>query len=418
MQKDKFTAKHIVASSINNTIEWYDFAVYGYFAVIIADTFFPASDMQVSLLVAFAAFASGYVTRPLGAIIFGHFSDKIGRKKTLLWSISMMSIASASISILPTHDSIGWYASVLLVLFRMLGGISMGGASSASYVVEKVKKNRVLTLSFLIVGATVGFIFGSLISISLHYLLSDTSLVLYGWRIAFFLSLILGIIGVILRLGLPNLEPIKPPLKVPFFTLIKHHKRPLLENTGINLAGAVLFYSLFVYATSWLTQRMHINEAGALDINLYALIVLGVSLLLGGYLGDRISKRYLAMGVFTSFIILIYPLFWLMGHSSYGLIFLGEAILAVLLGLLFPSILMLQLENFPKNIRASGSALSYNLTWGIFGGTAPLMASWLTLKTHENLAFTYYIIILAIISLVATISIVEKKQKIKSQANG
>ncbi len=408
MQKDNFSAKHIIASSINNTIEWYDFAIYGYFAVTMAEIFFPTSDMQISLLVVFAAFASGYITRPLGAIIFGHFSDKIGRKKALLWSVAMMAIASASVSILPTHNSIGFYASILLVVFRILGGISTGGASSASYVVEKVKKNRVLTLSFLIVGATVGFVLGSLVSITLHYLLSNTDLMLYGWRIAFFLSLILGIVGVILRMGLPNLEPIKPPLKVPFLTLVKHHKRTLLENTGINLAGAVLFYSLFIYATSWLTQRMHINEAGALDINLYALIVLGFSLILGGYLGDRISKRYLAITVFTSFIILVHPLFWLMGHSSYGLIFLGEAILALLLGLLFPSILMLQLENFPKNIRASGSALSYNLTWGIFGGTAPLMASWLTLKTHENLAFTYYIIILAILSLIATISIREK----------
>ena len=404
-----FSKKNIVAASINNTIEWYDFSIYGYFAVTIAELFFPTSDMSISLLVTFAAFASGYITRPFGAIIFGHFSDKLGRKKALVWSVGIMAASSAIISILPVYDDIGIYASVLLIVFRMLGGISMGGASSASYVVEKVKKNRVLTLSFLIVGATVGFILGSLVSILLHELLNDKGLLLYGWRIAFFISLIVGIIGVILRIRLPELKTVNNPEKIPLLTLVKHYKRPILQNTAINLAGAVLFYNLFIYATSWLTERMHVSMTGALDINLYSLIILGFSLMLGGYLGDRISKKKLTISIFIMLIILVYPLFWLMGHSAYKLIFMSEAILSVLLGLLFPSILMLQLENFPKKIRASGSALSYNITWGIFGGTAPLMASWLTLKTHENLAFTYYIIILATISLTAAIFISEKK---------
>ncbi|SMN02283.1 L-Proline/Glycine betaine transporter ProP [uncultured Candidatus Thioglobus sp.] len=411
MQKEKFTAQHIIASSINNTIEWYDFSIYGYFAITMAALFFPTSTMETSLLIIFATFASGYLARPFGAIIFGHFSDKIGRKKILSWSIAMMAITSAFIAVLPTYESAGIYAGVLLLLFRILGGLSMGGASSASYVVEKVKKNRVLTLSFLIIGATVGFLLGSLVSIGLHYFLSEADLMLYGWRIAFFISLILGILGIILRMKLPYLAPSTSPVKVPFLTLMKYHKRQILENTGLNLVGAVLFYSLFIYVTSWLTQRMHLNAASALDINLYALIILGFSLALGGYLGDRISKRYLAMAVFSSLIILVYPLFWLMGHHSYSLVFIGEATLALLLGLLFPAILMLQLENFPKKIRASGSALSYNITWGVFGVTAPLVASWITLKTHQDLVFTYYIIALAIISLIAVISMPEKHQK-------
>ncbi len=408
MQKN--SKKHIIAASIGNTLEWYDFAIYGYFAVVIGELFFPNTNKELATISAFAAFASGYLARPIGALVFGYISDKIGRKKALVISISIMVISTTSIALLPTYHHIGIYAPILLVFFRVISGISVGGeyVASAVYVFESTNKNKSFSVSLIIVGATIGFLLGSVVSISLDSLLT-ADLKYLSWRIAFLLGVLIALTGVFIRKHMPELLPANyKDVKIPILTIIKSHKVKLLQNVTVNLLSATTFYILFVYAISWLIKNIHIPERTALDINLYALITMSIFVLLGGYLSGKFPKKNIAMIAVLALTILAYPLFWLMAHTNFTYEFIGEITIAMILGIMFPPLLLLQLENFNSNIRATGSSFAYNLSVGFFGGTAPLVASWLLLETSDNLAFVYYIILAGIITFLSLLSFKEK----------
>ncbi len=407
--------KHIIAASIGNTLEWYDFAIYGYFAVVIGELFFPSANKELATISAFAAFASGYLARPIGALIFGHIGDKIGRKKSLVASVGIMAISTISIALLPTYEHIGIYAPILLVFFRIISGISVGGEyiASAVYVLESTTNNKNFNVSLIIVGATAGFLLGSVVSISLDSLLS-AELKYLSWRIAFLLGVLIAIIGVFIRKHMPELLPDKDnDIKIPIITIIKNYKVKLLQNITINLLSATTFYLLFVYAISWLIKTIHVQESVVLDINLYALITLAIFVLLGGYLTNKFPKKNIAITLAVALTISVYPLFWLIGHTNFIYEFIGEIAISMLLGAILPSLLILQLENFNSNVRATGGSLAYNLSFGLFGGTAPLVASWLLLETSDSLSFVYYIILAGIITCLALLTIKEKKYKPK-----
>ncbi len=338
----------------------------------------------------------------MGAIIFGYIGDKISRKKALLYSIILMALSSTAISLLPSYEQMGVWASILLIILRILGGISVGGeyTSSAIYVMETNHKNQNSKLALVVVGAVSGFLLGSLVSLSINHFLTDEQVYSWGWRAAFFSGIIISLVGIWLREHMPEIT-LKENKEIPIKTLFYKHKSLVLQNIGLELLNSILYYILFVYTISWLTEQMNISKEIALDINLISLIVLIIAILIGGYLGDKFNAKRILNISFSAISVLVYPLFWLISHQDPILILIGEVTLALLMGVGFPCALRLQISNIPKSIRASGVAISYNLTAGIFGGTAPLIASWISLETHNSLFFTFYISIAGIISLIA-----------------
>ncbi len=339
---------------------------------------------------------------PLGAIIFGHIGGKISRKKALLYSIILMAFSTTAISLLPTYEQIGVWASVMLIIFRILSGISVGGeyTSSAVYVTETNLKNPTFKLSLIVASAISGFILGSLISLSINHFLTDEQIYTWGWRVAFLSGVIIALIGTWLREHMPEIA-LKKNKKIPVKTLFSNHKTLMLQNMGLNLMNSILYYTLFTYTISWLTEENGLPRETALDINIIALVVLVVTILIGGYLGDRFDIKRILNISFSMIAVLAYPLFWLIPQQDPMLIFIGEVTLALLIGIGFPGVLRLQINNIPKQVRASGVAISYNITWGIFGGIAPLIVAWISLETNNNLLFTLYISAAAVISLIA-----------------
>lgn len=399
--------KHLFAASLGNTLEWYDFAIYGYFAIVIGDLFFPSDNQTLSLIAAFAAFASGYLARPIGALIFGYIGDNVSRKKALVGSIALMAVSTLAIALLPTYEHIGIFAPILLILLRILAGISVGGEyiSSAIYVLESSNKNKYFNISIIIVGATAGFLLGSIVSTLINVVIPQEYAYL-SWRIAFLLGIIIALVGMFVRKTMPDvIAQDSVAIKNPITSILKFHKIQLLQNIGINFLSATLFYTLFVYAVSWLVNSANISKTTALDVNLYGLISLIFAVLFGGYLANNFSHKKIAATSAFIITISIYPLFWLINHQEFLYEVVGEVSLAIMIGIISPALLSLQLENFKSNIRASGGAFAYNLSWGVFGGTAPLVASFLLLETGNQLSFTYYIMASGVVTFFTILSI-------------
>ena len=254
----------VTAGVIGNVLEWYDFAVYGFFAPILAAKFFPAEDPRVSLLAAFGAFAVGFLMRPVGAAIFGHIGDRYGRARALLFSVAMMAVPTVLMGLLPTYDTIGIAASVLIVVLRMCQGIAVGGEFTASIVFlaeNAPARRRGFFASFSMFGATTGTMLGAAIGALLTNAMSAEALASWGWRAAFVSGIVVAVIGIVIRRGMfdsPGKAVVASPLTVAF----REHRWQVLRVLGLNMASAATYYTLFVYAATWVSQTTKIERRG------------------------------------------------------------------------------------------------------------------------------------------------------------
>ena len=269
----------IIAGVAGNVMEWYDFSVYGYFAANIGRHFFPTQDAVSSLIAAFGVFAAGFLMRPLGSLVFGHIGDKMGRKMALTASVALMAIPTFLIGALPTYQQIGVTASVLLVLMRLLQGLSVGGeyTTSSIFLVERsAAGHRGFFGSFAEVGACSGILLGSALSALVTTVLDRAVVDSWGWRIPFLIGVTIGIVGLYIRRYLveetgPQRHQLKAasPIREAFTEW-----RTILRLIGLGAVGAVGFYMSFVYITTYLRQIDHIAQSTALDINTIAMVVL------------------------------------------------------------------------------------------------------------------------------------------------
>lgn len=277
------SARVIVPGLIGNILEWYEFSIYGYFAADIAHQFFPKQDRLSGLLETFAVFAIGYFMRPLGALFFGYFADRFGRKKILPISIIMMAIATTAIGLIPGYNKIGAWAGLLLVFFRLLQGFAVGGEYSSAivYVIEQTPPGkRGLFGSLTLFGAYFGMLLGSSVAALISYLAKDTSYYEFAWRIAFLFGIFLGTIGIYIRKKMPETPEFslakkegrleKNPLK----NLFCFHRMKVLLGIGITLLPAVSSYLVFSYLPTYTSQYGKIAEDQSLTLNTLALIVM------------------------------------------------------------------------------------------------------------------------------------------------
>ena len=324
----------IFAGIIGNVIEYYDFALIGFLAVIIGQLFFPSYDPFLSLLGSFGAFAAGMVMRPIGAIFFGHIGDKIGRRHALLSSLLMMALPTFLIGFLPTYAQIGIIAPIILVLLRMIQGFSVGGeyASSIVYLVEKSPAGRTnLYGSFVSLGAKLGMAIGAgFCGILLGYL-GENGMIEWGWRIPFWSSMILALAGVYLRRRLTDDYLPDESTKIPLLEILRHHRREFWLFLALASAIWMLYYTLFVYMPVWLQTYGGLDKATSSYINTYS-IVLGVIFIpVMAIIADRIgSLRLMRMSAIATAVSII-PIFMLMSTQNIYAALLAISIMTILL---------------------------------------------------------------------------------------
>jgi MHS family proline/betaine transporter-like MFS transporter len=394
----------VLAGLVGNTLEWFDFAVYGYFASDIGRQFFPQSSPTAQLLLAFAVFALGFVARPIGGLVLGAVGDRIGRRALLVLSISLMGGATLLIGLLPTHETIGVAAPVLLVLLRLIQGFSLGGEFTGSmvYTTELASPAaRGLVSSSAAAGVTLGFILGSGCAWVVNALLDAHEVAAWGWRIPFIASVLLLGFGWLLRRGLHETPQgvLAAASRPPLLASLRADWLPMLRAFGIIAMTNAAYYLMFTYVVERRSKQDGAAGADFLLVNTLSLIVVLFAKPLGGWLSDRVGRRRLMIGLTFAGILLILPGLWLTLHGTPGQFFLGQVLLALPLGMSLGLQGALLVEIFPLRTRVTSMSFAYGTTLALTGGTAPLVSAWLAERLNQPLAPAFYIMLYGLIAL-------------------
>ncbi len=402
----------LAAGFVGNVLEWYDFAVYGFFAPTIGKLFFPSDDPTTSLIAAFGAFAAGFLMRPVGAILFGHVGDLLGRKRALMLSVMMMALPTFLVGALPTHEEIGLAAAVLLVLLRMVQGVSVGGEYTSSFVflVEQAPSDRRAFFgSWSLIGSTGGILLGSAVGALISNLTTDAQQESWGWRLPFLAGVIIALVGLAVRRGIPEQPVAADAAGSPLFEAVTGSWRRLLQAVGLNSMGAVVFYTVFIYMATWLVEEVGETRAEALDINTISMVVLALVVVAFALLSDRIGRKPLLLFGSAGTALFGYPLVWMMHHHDPVMILAGQIGLAILLGAYSAVIPVTMAELFPREVRVSAASISYNLPYAIFGGTAPMVATWLVTRTGDAMAISWYLVGISAFAFLVALTIPETR---------
>ncbi len=404
----------VIAGAVGSIVEWYDFAVYGFFAASIGKLFFPSDVPVASLLSAFAVFAVGYAARPVGSLLFGYLGDRFGRRRALMISIVAMGASTTAVAILPTYAQIGVAAPVILIALRILQGLSVGGeyTGASVYVAEHAPpKRRGFLASFVEFGVVGGFMLGSAIGAMTAAALGDAGVAAWGWRIPFAFGGVLTLIVLALRRNMPEsfAGSTAEDLSVsPLMEVFRDHWREMLHITALVAYAGPMFYIVWVYAASYLEQTLHFSTVVTMDIYLVSLGVIGVTVPIFGHLSDRFGRRpfFLAAGV--AGVVLTWPLFYLLHQPSVIQVLIAQCGFAILLGAVYGMVPATIAELLPTRVRCSGAAIGYNACLGLIAGTAPLLSTWLVARTGDVLAPAWYLILLAGVHLIGWAFLKEK----------
>ncbi len=411
----KSLVKTVTASLVGNLFEWYDFALFGYFAPIIGKLFFPSDNKAVELIAAFGAFAAGYLIRPLGGMIFGHIGDRMGRKKALVLSILLMAIPTALIGVLPTYAEIGIWAPVLLMVIRMLQGVSMGGnyGGSITFTTEHTDPSRRgLIGSFAITSCLVGIMAGSGAAALSSNIFSEADLMSWGWRVPFLFGILICLVGFYIRRNVPESpeyiiaqesgELKKNPVKEVF----TQHGRTLAKVVMAVMLHDLSFYILLVYMATHLSTQLGLSQGMALTINTISLLVVSIFTVVSAWLSDKIGRKAVLGGAAFLFAIGTIPLLGIVNTSNDPMIILAaQMLLAVAVGGYFGPLPALMVESYPTAVRFSAVTITTNISGPLFGGTAPMVVTYLIDKTGSNMVPAYYLTIGAVVALIVLRSI-------------
>ena len=402
--------KTVAAGMIGNLLEWYDFAIYGYFAAAIGRHFFPHQDPVAQLLSAFGVFAVGYLMRPVGGALIGHIGDRFGRRVALTFSVVAMAIPTFLIGLLPGYATIGLAAPVALTLLRMVQGLSVGGeyTSSMVFLVEHApERRRGLMGALASCGATAGILLGSAVGAGFAATMSSAALEAWGWRIPFLLGLVVGIAGYLLRRHVQETLPTEQRQRAPIVETLRDHWWVVLGIAGLSAFFAASFYVTFVYLVSWLQTADGIAPARALEINSFSMAVVLPITIAAGWLSDRSGRKpFLLLATILGFVAAL-PLWWMMHHPSAELAQLGQLGLVLIVGLFVGALPAAMVECAPPRVRCTTVALGYNVTLGVIGGLIPLVAAWLVERTGDELAPAFLIMATAVISFLVILRMPE-----------
>jgi MFS transporter, MHS family, shikimate and dehydroshikimate transport protein len=415
--------KVATASLIGTAIEWYDFFLYGTAAALIFNKlFFPTFDPMVGTLLAFATYALGFVARPLGGLVFGHYGDKIGRKTMLYLTLLIMGVATAVIGILPTYETLGVWAAILLIACRLIQGFGLGGewGGAVLMAVEHAPENRRgFYGSWPQLGAPLGLVLGTLVFSIFSLVMSDADFIAWGWRLPFLFSIALVIVGLWIRFTIaesPEFQKIKDEkqdVKMPIIDAIRMYPKNILLAMGARFAENGFFYIYATFTLAYATQALGMNRQDILNGVLIAAAIETFTIPAFGALSDHVGRRpvYIGGAIFSA--LMSFPLFMLLGTKSPQM-----AWIAIVLGLAVghaamygPQASFLS-ELFGTKVRYSGVSLGYNLASIFAGALSPLIATWLmTEYKPATWPISVYMIILALITVVSVYFAVETRKK-------
>jgi MHS family citrate/tricarballylate:H+ symporter-like MFS transporter len=402
----------ILGATIGNMLEFYDFITYSFFAVQIGHTFFPSNGQYASLMLSLATFGAGFVTRPIGAIVIGSYSDRVGRRPAMILSFAMMGSAMFALAVIPSYETIGIAAPILAIVARMVQGFSLGGevGPTTAYLMEAAPLDRRgLAVSWQPVSQQIAATAGALVGLVLSKSMSSAALDVYGWRIAFLLGVVCLPFGLWMRSRLPEtihlpetgadlLQRAGKPLGV-----IRTHARVLLLGLLILASGTIITY-VTQYMTTYATNTLHVaaDLAFATSVVSNGLGIVGA--LCGGWLADRLGRRSVMVWPQLAALLLTYPVFlWIVDtHSALALLG-GFGVLSLIGSIPYSAFYVALVEGLPKNIRGGAFATIYAVAIASFGGTAQLIVTWLIHVTGNALAPAWYLLFAAAVGLIAMV---------------
>ncbi len=410
--------KFIPACVAGNILELYEFIIYGYFANIIGTLFFPFQDKYSSLLATFAVFATGSIVRPFSAIVLGYVGDKKGRRVSLIISIGVMAISTLGIGLLPTYSQIGITAPIMLLCFRVSQGLSMTSeeVGAALFLSENAFQNEKGYASCVVLGSVyIGLFLGSIISALIFSALNEPALLSWGWRIPFILGGIIGLATLVARIKQPESQEFNEALLKhsiatnPLINLFKKNKLSLIRITFLTSLFAVAVYLFAVYIPNTIDiDHMHRYQT-MLICSVEFLLTFAVSLIVGKWV-DKAGPKAPLLTSTVGFLLFSYPIFLFLSSGSLIPIIVAYTLFSILLGMSAGAIMYSIIKCFPVSTRFSGSCISFNLSMSLFGGTAPLLALYLTKLTHHQTAPALLLILTAIFTLISLL--IETQEKI------
>ena len=412
----------VTAGVIGNTLEWYDFAIFGFLAPYITAAFFPESNEMAGLIKTYGIFAVGYLMRPIGAFAFGHIGDRIGRQQALFLSVLLMAIPTFLLGLLPGYDTLGILAPILLVVLRLLQGLSVGGefAASITFVSELASNHRRgLIGSLTMLGCIGGFILGSGISELTTGVLSKAigheALIAWGWRIPFLLGLVLAIAGLWMRRSLPDSEAVESNAMAhdsnphPIIDVCVNQWRQLLTLISVVLMQGISFYMIFIWLPVYLAKIIKREQTQPLLLITGALVILMFAIVSAGWLSDRIGRKPLLIAAALLLAVTSWPFFSLLQHGGIYTVFAVMAGFAIIIGIAQGPTPAMMAELFPTRSRLTGIGIGYNVTQAIAGGTAPAFCTWLVMSTGMNTSPAIYLILSAVVGLIGAVFLTETR---------
>jgi metabolite-proton symporter len=402
----------VIASTIGTAIEWYDFFLYSTVTgLVFAKLFFPHSDPWVGTLEAFAIYAVGFAARPVGAAIFGHYGDRIGRKSTLIATLMLMGIATFAVALVPTYESIGVWGAVILTVLRFIQGVGVGGEWGGSVLMSmewaRTDRSRGFIASWPQFGVPCGLFLANLAVLAFSQM-SGEQFLSWGWRIPFALSLILVGVGLYIRLGIletPVFSKLVAERKIeraPMLAVIQQYPKEILLSALARMSEQAPFYVFTAFVFSYGTGTLHVSRDFLLTAVLAASMLSFVSIPFFGHLSDRIGRKnmYMIGAAVTGVFGFIY--FGMLDTGSMPIIFLAIILSLIPHDMQYGPQAALIAESFTGRLRYSGSSLGYQLASVIAGGPAPLIAAWLFGTYHSPVPIAIYIAVCAVITLLAT----------------
>ena len=423
--RGKMLVRAVAASAAGTTIEWYDFFLYGVAAAtVFPQKFFPGSDAYIGTLLSFSTYFVGFAARPLGAAIFGHYGDRVGRKALLIITMTMMGIATVGIGLVPSYEVIGIWGAVLLTVGRAVQGLSVGGEWSGSVLMAGEwtdPKRRGFTTSFAQFGAPAGLVLANGSLALMTALTSEEDFLAWGWRIPFLSSIVLVLVGLYIRIGIletpvfARLKAMGHLSKAPIVEVLKNNWREVVLTALLRTGQQVPFYIFTTYIITYATQQLGFTRATILNYVMAQSLVSMATIPLMGYLSDVYGRRRVtAIGCA---IMIVYPFvfFGMLDTGSAWLVFLAIVIALPVHDIQYGPQAAFISESFPGSLRYSGSSLGYQLASITAGGPAPILAVILLRQFGTSMAIAAYMSVCAVISLLCVYRLSEGAGRLDNQ---
>lgn len=413
---DNTRLRAIVAGTLGNVLEWYDFSVFGFLVPSIAAAFFPKASHLAQLLSTFAVFGVGFLARPVGSVLIGFYGDRAGRRAALTLTVGLMGASTLVIGLLPTYATAGIWAPVLLTIARLAQGFSAGGewGGAATFMVEYATEGRRGYIgSWMQLSVVAGLLLGSAFAALLAWAIGHDALAAWGWRIPFLCGISVAGFALYFNRRLPDtpkFETIEQRHTLshnPLRDLFTTHLRALITQFGLTIFNTASFYITLIYMPAWLTSVVRFSQDRSLLVSTIGLVVFVAVTPLVGALSDRVGRKPLLLISCIGFIVLCYELFNLASGARMETVLAVQIILVVLTATYAACTPAAFAELFPTRVRYSGLSVGYNIAVMLFGGFAPFIATWLVFMTGSSLAPTFYVIGCSIVTLGFVLSIRE-----------